>query len=263
MIYNNSAEWLGKRYGRLVVIGFEHEPRKWKWRCECDCGKITMVSPGDVKSGKTRSCGCLHDECIKERATKFKHNVYENKRLYSIYNGIKKRCYNSHEERYKDYGGRGIVMCEEWLNPNSGFDAFVEWSLANGYTEEMTIERKDVDGNYEPSNCEWLTLREQACNKRDTIWVDYKGEHIQLRKLCERLGVSYDTVHDRVRDRGWSIEDAVSIPSNRANSFSRKCRERGLNPATVRDRIVKLGWSEERALNTPSRGRGSNGKTYK
>lgn len=262
MNLNNSPELIGKRYGRLVIIGFEHSPRLWKWVCKCDCGNIKSLRPADVRLGKIKSCGCLHDECIRERATKFKHLTKDNKRLYSIYNGIKKRCYNPNEERYKDYGGRGITMGDEWLNPVDGFDAFVDWSLANGYTEEMTIERKNVDGNYEPTNCEWIPLVEQGFNKRDTIWVEYKGERIQLRKLCERLGVSYDTVHNRYRDRGWSIEEAVSKPSAQENSLMSKCRERGLNYGTVRDRIFKLGWSEERALNTPSIGRGANGQSY-
>lgn len=265
MVKNNSTEWLGVRFGRLVIVGFEQAPspyRGWRWVCRCNCGKITTVVAADVKSGKTRSCGCLHDECIKQRATKFQHLVHEHKRLYSIYNGIKKRCYNPNENRYKDYGGRGIVMGNEWLNPTNGFDNFVEWSLNNGYTEEMTIERIDVNGDYRPENCKWITSKEQAFNKRDTRWVDYKGEHVQLIVLCERLGVTYDTVHDRIYKRGWSVEEAIEKPSNRTDSLMSKCRERGINYGTVRDRITKLGWSEERALNTPSKGRGANGKSY-
>ena len=153
-------------------------------------------------------------------------------------------------------------MCEEWLNPDNGFDVFVEWSLTHGYTEEMTIERENVDGNYEPSNCKWITLQEQAFNKRDTIWVDYEGEHIQLMKLCERLGVSYDTVHNRIRDMGWSVEKAVSTPSQQASSLRRKCLEKGINYGTVRSRINQFGWDEDRALNTPTIGRGANRKSY-
>lgn len=183
---------------------------------------------------------------------KHKHPAKEYRRLHGIYHGIKKRCYNKNSPRYKDYGGRGIVMCGEWLDPDTGFDAFVDWSLDNGYADDMTIERNDVNGNYCPENCSWITLREQRNNRRGTIWVDYNGEHIQLMKLCKRLGLSYDTVHDRYRHRGWPIERAIEEPTQRGKiSLSEKARAHGLKPQTVRDRIVKLGWSEERALTTP------------
>lgn len=192
-----------------------------------------------------------------------RHPLSKYKRLNRTYHGIKKRCYNPNCPRYKDYGGRGIVMCDEWFDKKEGFDKFCDWALENGYTDEMTIERIDVNGNYCPENCKWITRAEQRENRRDTIWVDYKGEHIQLYKLCERLGLHYDTTNDRIVKRKWDVERAIETPSMMADPLARKAREHGLNPATVRDRISKLGWSEERALNTPCFGRGANQKTYK
>ena len=127
----------------------------------------------------------------------------------------------------------------------------------------MTIERNDVNGNYCPENCSWIPLPEQRFNQRGTIWVDYKGEHIQLMKLCKRLGITYDTVHNRICDSGWDVEKAIETPSMFADSLSKKAREHGLNPATVSDRIKKFGWSEERALNTPTIGRGAHKYTYR
>ena len=135
--------------------------------------------------------------------------------MYSIYNWMKRRCYNKKEPRYGDYGGRGISVSEEWLNPTNGFDNFADWSLQNGYTEEMTIDRIDVNGDYSPENCRWVTNVEQQLNKRTTLWVTYKGERIQLKKLCDTLGVTYDTVHNRIYNLGWTIEDAVTIKSQR------------------------------------------------
>ncbi len=190
---------------------------------------------------------------------RYNHKKKDNQSLWYRWHGIKKRCLNVNDERYHQYGGRGIKVCQEWLE---SFDNFAEWALSNGYSENLTLERIDVNGDYCPENCKWITLREQAFNKRDTKWVDYKGEHIQLKILCARLGVTYDTVHDRIYKRGWSVEDAIEKPSERNNSLMSKCRARGINYGTVRDRIVKLGWSEERALNTPLLGRGSNFKTY-
>lgn len=195
---------------------------------------------------------------------KFKHPTKQYRRLYGIYNGIKKRCYNNRCSRYKDYGGRGISMCAEWLNRDNGFDSFVDWALANGYADDLTIDRIDVDGDYSPKNCRWCTLKEQNQNKRTTIWVDYRGEHIQLMELCERAAVSYDTVHDRLFKRGWDIEDAVNKPSDRERkSWRQMCKEHGINPATARDRVVKLGWTEDQALNTPCLGRGANQASYR
>ena len=263
---NNSIEWIDKRFGRLAVTDFVHAEaptRGWLWVCKCDCGNIKVLRPSEVKSGKIRSCGCLHDEVCSKKATKFVNRVVDHKRLYSIYNGIKKRCYRPEEPRYKDYGARGIRMADEWLDSTSGFDRFVEWSMVNGYTDEMTIDRIDVDGNYEPANCRWLPLPEQALNKRDTLWVEYKGERVQLLTLCNRFGVSYDTVHNRIYSLGWSVEAAVDTPSQQHDSLMSKCRERGINYGTVLSRIRKFGWSEEDALNTPSLGRGTKGKDNK
>lgn len=212
---NNLEELIGQKYGRLTITGFVHSGREWMWLCRCDCGKEKITKPCEVRSKKVNSCGCYHDEICKIKATKFKNSVMEHKRLYSIYNWMKRRCYRKSEPRYGDYGGRGICISEEWLNPTNGFDNFVDWSLKNGYTEEMTIDRIDVNGNYSPENCRWVTNSEQQLNKRTTLWVTYKGERIQLKKLCDTLCVTYDTVHNRIYNLGWTIEDAVTIKSQR------------------------------------------------
>lgn len=256
-------KWIGQKFGRLTVLRAITVKRgrsnRTLWETKCDCGNIHVAVPTDIVKGKCRSCGCFHDERCTERAAKFKHSVKDNKRLYSIYNGIKNRCFNKNEPRYKDYGGRGITMCDEW---REDFDSFADWALANGYTEELTIERVDVNGNYCPENCTWITRAAQRENRRDTVWVVYKGERIQLYKLCERLGLCYDTMNDRIVKRKWDVERAISAPSERENSLSQKARDHGLNPATVHDRIYKFGWSEERALNTPTIGRGAHSKSY-
>lgn len=251
---NNSTELLGKKFGRLTIVGFVHArkpQRGWLWECRCDCGKTKILSPQDVKLGKIKSCGCYLSERSKERATKFKHTVYDNRRLYSIYNWMKRRCYNSKTPRYKDYGARGIGICDEWLNDKNGFDNFVEWSITHGYSDNLSIDRIDVNGDYSPENCRWLTLTEQNSNKRDTLWVDYKGERIQLVKLCKKLNVTYDMVHNRIYSLGWDVEKAVSTPSMLDTSLRRECIKRGMNYGTVLSRINKLGWDVEKALETP------------
>ena len=196
------------------------------------------------------------------KKTKPIYSTNENKRLFCIYHGIKKRCYNPNAKRYDDYGGRGIAMSDEWLDRSCGFDNFVAWSFENGYRNDLTLDRINPNGNYEPSNCRWITIKEQTRNKRNTIWVDYNGKSVQLIELCENLNLKYDTIHDRLIKRGWSLEDVINTPSQREESLRSKCKEKGLNYSTVLDRIKKFGWSEEKALNTPCRGRGANFLTY-
>ena len=213
---NNSMEWIGKRFDRLVITDFVHAAppnREWLWECKCDCGNIKVVRPTDVKLGKIHSCGCLHREASSERATKFEHMVKHNRRLYSIYRRIKNRCYLVTDPCYKDYGARGIQMAAEWSDASSGFDRFVEWSVTNGYADGMTIDLIDANGNYAPDNCRWIPLPDRPLNKRDTVWVEYKGNRVQLLSLCESVGANYNLVYRRIYLLNWSVESAVDTPS--------------------------------------------------
>ena len=249
---NKAPEWVGKKYGRITVVGFEKSTSvngSWMWKVECDCGNVKVVYPRDVKLGKVKSCGCLHNELARERAAKFKNCIYENKRLYNIYNKVKRRCFEASEQRCKDYGGRGITMCNAWVN---SFDVFADWAKTHGYTDDLTLERIDVNGNYCPENCMWITRVQQARNKRDTVIVEYNGRNVKLIELAENAAVTYDTLHDRIFRRGWDVKTAVCTPSMRTKkSFAQKCREAGINPGTASSRIRKFGWKEEDALNTP------------
>lgn len=185
---------------------------------------------------------------------KYRNRVKDNKRLHGIYHGIKKRCYNENSKRYKDYGGRGIAMCDEWLNSEIGFDNFCDWAKSHGYQDNLTIERKDVNGNYCPENCIWITIMSQARNKRDTIRVIYRGEEKPLIEWCEILGLRYDTIHERIMNFGWDAEKAFETPSQLETSFAKICRNHGISPSVVKDRITKLGWSYEDAINIPDTG---------
>ena len=251
----NKPEWIGQKFGRLTVkkavkANSGTHRSHWEWVCKCDCGKEVTAVPASIVLGTTRSCGCYAHELISKlgKQSAHKYPTYQYKQLWWKYNAMKTRCNNSDSPRYADYGGRGIKVCEEW---NNSFDAFVEWALSHGYEEGLTIERLDVDGDYCPENCIFITLEEQAKNKRNTIWVNYDGKRVRLIELCEKKGMPYRTVKRRIK-RGWSVEDAIEKPT-KVETLADKCREYGISYTVVSDRINKLGWDEERALTTPAR----------
>lgn len=174
---NRGDDLTGKRFGRLIVINKASTQGKAKWICKCDCGNTCETYADYLLSGHKKSCGCYEKEnrdTVWTRSYGGRTLAYGtrsrryNERLYNVWNGMKTRCYNPNNSRYKDYGGRGIVVCEEWKH---SFPTFQKWALDNGYDAnapfgECTIDRIDVNGNYEPSNCRWVSMVVQQYNKR-------------------------------------------------------------------------------------------------
>lgn len=183
----------GKRFGRLVVLKRADNTKKGQtyWLCKCDCGNTKIVRGTHLQAGKIKSCGCLSIEKIKQRATT--HNLSKT-RLYHIYLGIKARCYNPKSESYRIYGGRGIIMCEEWKND---FLSFYNWAISNGHREDLTIDRIDVNGNYEPNNCRWATPKEQSNNTRRCIYVTYNNETHTITEWSRILNIYNETLRRR------------------------------------------------------------------
>lgn len=151
-----------RKYGMLTAIRpvGKNEQGRMLWECRCDCGKIMVSTVSDITRGHTKSCGCLKREKSRCRMTTHGKSYT---RLYRIWVGMKKRIYNLNEAYYKDYGGRGLKMCEEWTD---NFMNFYAWAINNGYADNLSIDRKDNDKGYFPDNCKWSTAKEQANNRR-------------------------------------------------------------------------------------------------
>lgn len=190
----------GQKFGRLTVIEKYGKYTPTKWLCKCECGNEYIAIGNNLKRGFTKSCGCLQ----KEHPNGTTHNL-ANTRLYNIWAGIKTRCKNPKSKAYKNYGARGITVCDEWAND---FTAFHEWAMANGYQEGLTIDRIDANGNYEPSNCRWLTNAEQQNNRRNNHSITYNGETHTMAEWARILGINYHTLQTRLY-RGWTIEKAI------------------------------------------------------
>lgn len=199
-----------KRFGRVVVIRRTiGKNGSYKYLCKCDCGKVFETWGGCLKTGDTKSCGCLNDEKRRGRKTHGKSKS----RLYSIYSSMKQRCYNTKLRAYKRYGGRGITICKEWEN---SFNSFQSWAESNGYKEDLTIERIDNNGNYEPSNCKWANKKEQARNRNTSKRLEYKGQIYTYAEWGEFKGLTSSIISARIRN-GWSIEKTLETPIKNRN----------------------------------------------
>lgn len=196
----------GQRFGRLMVLEkAETRNHRTYWRCVCDCGNYSDVRSDALISGKTKSCGCLQKESAAN--LKMKHGKC-NTKIYRAWDSMKDRCRNKNCNNYKNYGARGITYCDEWEE----FDNFYNWAMENGYSDELTLDRIDVNGNYEPSNCRWATYDEQARNKRTNRIITYNGETKCVKDWAEFLGIDSHLLSARLNRLGWDEEKALTTP---------------------------------------------------
>lgn len=198
-LYSESALNIsGNKFGKLTAKKPVGKNKKGQiiWLCKCDCGKMCEIPSSSLVSGNSKSCGC----------SRRKNGEIHNHRLYNIWRGMKNRCYNSSHMAYENYGGRGIEICEEWKND---FQTFYKWAVENGYSDNLTIDRINNDGNYEPNNCRWITQKEQCNNTRRNIYVTCDGKTNTISEWIRVIGVSRRVMENRIKKCGH--QKAVEI----------------------------------------------------
>ena len=230
----------GQKFGKLTVIKRAHSHGNSKsiyWLCYCDCGnKDVEVRGSCLTSGHTTSCGCY----ISERLTKVntRHGGFGT-RLYNIWQGMKKRCYKENDKDYKNYGGRGIQIYDEW---KEDFACFREWALNNGYQDNLTIDRVDNNKNYEPSNCRWTTIQIQNNNRRNNKLLTIGNKTQTMAEWGRELNISDDTISSRLFN-GWTCLEALEIVKHKT------IKKQSISPITYEGRTMTLTeWAKERNI---------------
>lgn len=200
----------GKKFGFLTVIEFAYRDKKQTyWLCKCNCGNTKVIRGSHLKDGNTISCGCYtKNRMAQMNKANAKHGL-SNTRLYRIYHGIIGRCLKPKTNGYKNYGNKGISVCNEWLKD---FQNFYYWAINNGYKEGLTIERIDLNKGYEPDNCKWVTPKEQARHTSQNKMITYKGKTRCVAEWAEFLKINYNTLQSRLGKYGWSVKKSFTTP---------------------------------------------------
>jgi len=212
--HGNLINEIGKKHNRLTVLSLYGRNKSGNviWKCLCDCGNIVNVGSGNLKNGKTKSCGCYFLEKVSTHGL----TIGGRTREYRIWSGIKGRCNNPKNDRWHDYGGRGIKIYDEWAN---SYEEFLKY-MGKCPSKSHSIDRyPNLNGNYEPGNVRWATQKEQCNNKRNNVIIEYNGESKNIAEWVDIFGIDRSTFYDRVK-RGWKPEDAISRPVN--TKFRRK-----------------------------------------
>lgn len=203
--------FIGMKYGRLTVIDTAPDAvapsgRKSKrWLCQCDCGNQSIVYDSSLRTGGTKSCGCLRREVAGDKA---RTHGLSHSRLRNVWRLMLERCTQENNKSYYLYGGKGITVCDEWHN----FLAFAEWSFANGYKDGLTIDRIDSNKNYCPENCRWVTRKVQNNNTNRNHLITWNGRTQTMAQWAEETGLPYSTIKSRINKHGWDIGRALSTP---------------------------------------------------
>lgn len=198
------TQYIGCKFNKLTILGIAKngDYNRSRYICKCDCGKEAINYCTVIVRGVVKSCGCYRKEnrIIKHGKSKTK--------LYQVWNGIIARCENPHSNRYEYYGGRGIKICKEW---RSDFVTFHDWSMANGYKEGLSIDRINLNGDYEPNNCRWATNKMQANNTSRNRYIEYNDEIKTVKEWSEFFGFNYKYFHEKLKKCDWDLGKLLEI----------------------------------------------------
>lgn len=178
------------------------------WICQCSCGVEKPVQGSVLRAGTVVSCGCYHRERLGNQTRK---HGFSNTPLYKTYYAMLARCYKPDHPSFCDYGARGIGVCDEWRNDKT---KFLQWSIENGYSPHLSIDRINNNEGYSPNNCRWVTMQEQALNKRGLRMITINGKTKNLSSWLKENGIAYRNFYERL-SAGWSEEDAATRPTRR------------------------------------------------
>jgi hypothetical protein len=210
-------ELTDQRFGKLLAIkkSFKKSGLIY-WECLCDCGKTHFVRSSLLVNGKVKSCGCLKFEANKGKYYARTHNQ-SNSKLYTKWKEMKGRCLNEKDKGYKNYGRRGITVCNDWLEFENFYNdmntSYQEHCRING-TWKTTLDRIDVDGNYNKDNCRWADWKGQANNRRNNHYITYQNETLTLKQWSEKFNIHYPTLKNRITNLKWEPEKAFTTPVN-------------------------------------------------
>lgn len=200
-----SIDLKNMRFGKLTAISLDHKGNGTRtyWVCKCDCGNERIVSNDHLRNGDVTDCGCT-----RKHTSHWNKHLMSDSRLYSIWDLMKQRCFNVNRKEYPNYGGRGITICVEWLESKN----FIDWSLNNGYADNLTLDRIDNDGDYCPENCRWVDRKTQQNNRRNNRLITYNGITKTITEWANDNGLPYYVLKKRLDILGWSFEKAISEP---------------------------------------------------
>ena len=199
-----SKDLTGQKFGYLSVVKrIGSRNNRTMWECKCDCGNYTIADTHSLTSQNTKSCGC------RKYGGRLSHGgANSHSRLYRIWAAMKSRCANPKNISFPAYGGKGVQVCAEWTR----FEPFRDWARSNGYADNLTIDRINSEGDYEPTNCRWTTYKVQSNNTSRNHYVTAFGETLTISQWADRFGISDRTIAARINLLGWDAEDAVSKP---------------------------------------------------
>lgn len=241
----------GDKFGYLTVIR-EVEPNitpcgtvQRKFLCQCDCGNQVVRNLSGLRRSDKANCGCknynigeLNKKYLKEYTQSF---------LYSTWHGMRQRCLDKNSSHYKYYGAKGITICDDWLND---YTKFYEWAIKNGASKDCTIDRIDVNGNYEPSNCRWVDAITQANNKTQNRIIEYNEEKLTLAQWSKKVGIKESTIRRRIDRYGYTIDEALGFRPHKFKEYDRSNSRKKVEQYSLSGEFLRLWDSAQEASTT-------------